>query len=62
MKLLQLVTDQNKIQFIIHNFLGLMPELLIEESTFGEWRTAHQLTLKGKNAGILTLFLREVVT
>ena len=37
-----------------------MPELLIDQSAFEQWRTAHQLTLMCKNAGILTAFLRVV--
>ena len=40
-----------------------MPELLIEQSAFEEWSTAHQvLPLTCKNAGILTAFLKGAVT
>ena len=39
-----------------------MPGLLIDQSAFEQWRTAHQLTLKCKNAGTMPAFLRGVVT
>ena len=62
MKLLQLITDHNEIQFNIHFYASCLNCSLSKQLLRNGEHVAHQPTLKCKNASTLTAFLRGVVT